>query len=229
MMRALIAALALMPLPVAAQAAPPAPSAVPAPAATVRVTIATAAGPIVLAIEKDRAPVTAANFLKYVDQKRLDGVVFYRTVKVAPDYGFIQFGTQNDPKRTLPPIRHEPTSQTGLSHVDGAISMAMATPGTAAGDFFIIVGDTPGMDAKGGDPGYAVFGRVVEGMDVVHRILEMPTSPTRGEGIMKGQMLDPTLPVTNVRRAPVRPAPSGSAPQQPASPLPTPSPVATPR
>ena len=174
------------------------------PATATRVTLRTAAGPIVLAIETQKAPVTAANFLKYVDGKRLDGTVFYRTVKVQdePRYGFIQFGTQNDPKRTLPPIAHEPTSKTGLSHVDGAISMAMAQPGTARGDFFIIVGNTPAMDASAEGPGYAVFGRVVEGMEVVHRIMDMPTSPTKGVGIMKGQMLEPTVPVTSATRMP---------------------------
>lgn len=188
------------------QSPPQPPSAAPAPdpATTTRVTLVTPAGPIVLAIETQKAPITAANFLKYVDGKRLDGTVFYRTVKVQnePRYGFIQFGTQNDPKRSLPPIAHEPTSQTGLSHVDGAISMAMAEPGTARGDFFIIVGNTPAMDADGSTPGYAVFGRVVEGMDVVHRIMDMPTSPTKGAGIMKGQMLEPTLRVNTARRTP---------------------------
>lgn len=209
-MRMLLATAALIAsTPLAAQEAPtptqaPAPTPAPDPATTTRVTVTTAAGPIVLAIETQKAPVTAANFLKYVDGKKLDGTVFYRTVKVQaePRYGFIQFGTQNDPKRTLPPIAHEPTSKTGLSHVDGAISMAMAEPGTGRGDFFIIVGNTPAMDATPTNPGYAVFGRVVEGMDVVHRIMDMPTSATKGEGIMKGQMLEPTLPVTTARRTP---------------------------
>jgi peptidyl-prolyl cis-trans isomerase A (cyclophilin A) len=208
-----LAAALLLPTGVAAQdvpaAAPATTSATPpapAKAATAIVTLSTAAGPILLEIETEKAPVTAANFLKYVDGKRLDGTVFYRTVKVQaePRYGFIQFGTQNDPKRTLPPIAHEPTSKTGLSHVDGAISMAMAEPGTARGDFFIIVGNTPAMDADGTNPGYAVFGRVVQGMDVVHRIMDMPTSPTKGEGIMKGQMLEPTVPVTTARRTPAQ-------------------------
>jgi peptidyl-prolyl cis-trans isomerase A (cyclophilin A) len=80
--------------------------------------------------------------------------------------------------------------------------MAMAEPGTARGDFFIIVGNTPAMDADGSNPGYAVFGRVVEGMDVVRHIMDLPTSPTKGEGIMKGQMLEPTVPVKTARRAP---------------------------
>lgn len=208
-----LAAALLLPTGVAAQDVPAAARATtsatppaPAKAATTIVTLSTAAGPIVLEIETEKAPVTAANFLKYVDGKRLDGTVFYRTVKVQaePRYGFIQFGTQNDPKRTLPPIAHEPTSKTGLSHVDGAISMAMAEPGTARGDFFIIVGNTPAMDADGTNPGYAVFGRVVQGLDVVHRIMDMPTSPTKGEGIMKGQMLEPTVPVTTARRTPAQ-------------------------
>ena len=197
---ALLAAL-LATSPALAQTATGAPPAA-TPAATVRVTIVTAQGPIVLEVEKDKAPITAANFLKYVDGKRLDGTVFYRSVKVQEDFGFIQFGTQNDPKRSLPPIPHEPTTKTGLSHVDGAISMAMGKPGEARGDFFIIVGNTPSMDADANQPGYAAFGRVVEGMDVVKRIMELPTSPTKGVGMMKGQMLEPTVPVKSVRRTP---------------------------
>ena len=185
---------------------PPPPATTPAPAApvyqTVDVRLETAKGPIVLRLEKERAPITTANFLKYVDGKRLDGTAFYRVVRVTPTFGFIQFGTQNDAKRTLPPIAHEATTQTGLSHTDGAISMAMAAPGTAAGDFFIIVGDTPSMDASADQPGYAVFGHVEEGMETVRAIMALPTSPTKGEGVMKGSILEPSLPVTIVRRVP---------------------------
>ena len=212
-MRSLLIPALLLSTPAIAQTTAPAPVPAPSPAstnpssaaepvATTQVTLTTEQGPIVLAIETEKAPITAANFLKYVEGKRLDDTVFYRTVKVQdePRYGFIQFGTQNDPKRTLPPIAHEPTSKTGLSHVDGAISMAMAEPGTARGDFFIIVGNTPAMDAEGANPGYAVFGRVIQGMDVVRRIMDMPTSPTKGEGIMKGQMLEPTVPLKTARK-----------------------------
>lgn len=201
---------------------PPAPAAT-TPAEKVHVTITTAQGPIVLEIEKGKAPITAANFLKYVDGKKLDGTVFYRAVKVQDNYGFIQFGTQNDPARSLPPIAHEPTSKTGLSHVDGAISMAMATPGTARGDFFIIVGNTPSMDAEGANPGYAVFGRVVQGMEIVRRIMEMPTSPTKGVGLMKGQMLEPTVAVKSARRS----AAPAMTPVPVPSPTPTPAPTPT--
>ena len=177
--------------PPVAPAVPP-PAATPAPA-TVRVTLTTEAGSIVVAVETERAPITAANFLRYVDQKRLDGVTFYRAVKVADGFGLVQGGVRNDPKRVLKVIAHEPTSQTGLSNVDATISMARGAPGTANGDFFIIVGDMSALDANPKQPGdnlgFAAFGHIVAGMDVVHTILEAPKSPTAGEGEMRGQML----------------------------------------
>ncbi len=172
--------------------------------ATIRVSLQTSEGPIVLELEKERAPVTTANFLRYVDQKRLDGTSFYRATKVADGYGLIQGGVRNDPKRVLPPIAHEPTSKTGLSHVDGAISMARAAPGSASADFFIMIGAIPSMDADPAQPGdnlgFAVFGRVVEGMDVVRHILDAPTSPTEGEGAMKGQMIAAPVRIIMARR-----------------------------
>jgi len=187
--------------------APPPASPVEAPKpATVQVALDTAAGRIVLAIETERAPLSAKNFLRYVDGKKLDGTGFYRAANIAPGYGLVQFGTRYDPKRTLPPIALEPTSKTGLSHTDGAISMARAGPNTGSGDFFIVVGDMKSMDADptqpGDNQGFAVFGHVVEGMDVVKKILEAPTSPTEGEGVMKGQMLSPVVTIADARRAP---------------------------
>lgn len=201
-MIAAVLALALAAPQVAPAAPAPAAPAAPVPAMLTRVVLTTAAGPIVIGVDAKAAPVTAANFLKYVDARKLDGVAFYRAVKVADGYGLVQFGTRNDAKRTLPPIRHEPTTQTGLSHTDGTISMAMAAPGTATGDFFVVVGDLPSMDAKDGQPGFAAFGRVLEGMDVIRTILAAPTSPTLGEGAMKGQMLSPAIRITTARRAP---------------------------
>ncbi len=186
----------------AAPPPPPAPAAAPTPATLTRVVLTTAAGPIVIGVDSRAAPVTAANFLKYVDGKKLDGVAFYRAVKVADGFGLVQFGTRNDRARTLPAIKHEPTTQTGLSHTDGTISMAMAAPGTASGDFFVVVGDLPSMDATAGQPGFAAFGRVLEGMDVIRTILLAPTSPTLGDGAMKGQMLAPAIRITTARRAP---------------------------
>ncbi len=174
--------------------------------ADVRVALDTDAGRIVVTVHADKAPVTAANFLRYVDQKRFDGTLFYRGVGAA-DYGFVQGGTQNDPKRILPPIKHEPTTQTSLTHDDGALSMARYAPGSATGDFFIVLGKMPAMDAQpqqaGGDnQGFAVFAHVVEGMDVVKAILAAPKSATAGEGVMKGQMLAAPVKILTARRAP---------------------------
>jgi peptidyl-prolyl cis-trans isomerase A (cyclophilin A) len=169
---------------------------------SVEVTMHTSLGDIVLALAKDRAPVTVSHFLRYVDQKRFDGCNFYRAVTVGDEgkFGLIQGGLRGDPKRVLKPIAHEPTTVTGLSHIDGAISMARAEPGTANADFFIVVGDSISYDAQpGGDPGYAIFGRVIEGMDVVRTILGQPRS-VDGQGVMKGQMIAKPVKILTVRR-----------------------------
>jgi len=168
----------------------------------VRVAIETTAGTII-AETSPRAPVTMANFLRYVDERRLDGASFYRGMEVIPGVGLVQGGVQGVAGKVLPPIAHEPTSETGLSHVDGALSMARFDPGTATGDFFIIVGDLTSLDAgkaAPGDPGFAVFGRVVEGMEIVRQILVAPKSPTEGEGVMRGQMLEPRVRIISARR-----------------------------
>jgi peptidyl-prolyl cis-trans isomerase A (cyclophilin A) len=116
-----------------------------------------------------------------------------------PGRGLIQAGV--DHRRRLPPIAHEPTSRTGLSHVDGAVSIARDAPGTATADITIMLGDMTYLDAAGADPdGYAVFGRVVSGMDTVGRIHRAPTSPTEGEGAMRGQMLDSRVRILSARR-----------------------------
>lgn len=184
-----------------AQAAPPpAPPIAPAPA-LVNVRIVTAAGPIVIALEKERAPITTANFLRYVDAKRYDGVPFYRAMNLSWGGGLIQAGVR-DQAKLFPPIKHEPTSLTGIKHVEGTISIARNAPGTATSDFSIMVGDMSGLDARGDDPGFAAFGHVVEGMEVVKKILASPTSPTMGVGVMKGQMLQPTVKIVSIRRMP---------------------------
>lgn len=177
----------------------------PAPA-TVRVLLHTSAGDIIVALETQRAPITAGNFLRYVDARRFDGIDFYRAMPGnRPATGLIQGGLRN-PRLLYPPIAHEPTSQTGLTHVDGALSAPRLGLGTAQADFTIMVGAQHYLDAgpgSGGDgQGYAVFGRVVEGMDVVRRILASPTSPTEGQGVMRGQMLDPRIRILTARRLP---------------------------
>ena len=206
MMRRLVVAglLAALALPAAAQTSP-APLATPAPALP-RVALETSAGRIVIEVETAKAPVTAANFLRYVDQKKLDGIVFYRTVKVADRFGFVQFGTDGDAKRTLPPIKHEPTSETGLHHTEGTISVARLGLGTARGDFTIMLGDQrPSMDADpakpGDNQGYAAFGRVVEGMDVVLKIFDAPVSKTAAiRGAFKGEIPGVPVRIVSARR-----------------------------
>lgn len=192
--------------PVVAQTTP----ASPAPAQKedlVPVAIDTSLGRIVVAVDRGHAPVTTANFLHYVDTHRFDGEKFYRAMH-APDAkgadgGLIQGGITSDARKLYPPIAHEPTSQTGLHHVAGTISLAGAGPGTGRADFFILISDMPGLDAggPGGDAnGFAAFGHVTEGMDVVKKIWASPTSATKGEGAMKGQMLDPAIKILHAAR-----------------------------
>ncbi len=177
----------------------------PAQAELVPVAIETSLGRIVVALDKTHAPVTTANFLHYIDTHHFDGQNFYRAMHVG-DGGLIQGGITTDARKLYAPIAHEPTSQTGLHHVAGAISMANAGPGTARADFFILASDIPALDSKGDDPGFAVFGHVIEGMDVVKQILASPVSPTKGEGAMKGQMLEPEIKIVKVERvAPAKP------------------------
>ncbi|HEY5290043.1 MAG TPA: peptidylprolyl isomerase [Caulobacteraceae bacterium] len=172
-----------------------------------RVTLTTALGAVELELASDKAPISAANFLAYVDQKRLDGASFYRAMKLGstPLNGLIQGGPQGDPAKVLPPIAHEPTIKTGILHKDGVISLARYAPGTATCDFFICVGDQPSLDAdpsqSGDNQGFAAFGHVVAGMDVVRKILLSPTSPTKGEGVMKGEMLEPQVAILSARRS----------------------------
>ena len=176
---------------------------------TTNVVMTTDLGQIVIALETERAPVTAANFLRYADEKRFDGIEFYRAMRLEWDEqpnGLIQAGTKMDPRRILPPIAHEPTSQTGVKHLAGTISMARYEPGSATGDFSIMLSAQPGLDADpaGEDAerraGYAAFGHVVEGMDVVRAIFDAPVDPDKGEGVMKGQMLAQPVKILSVRR-----------------------------
>jgi peptidyl-prolyl cis-trans isomerase A (cyclophilin A) len=171
---------------------------------TVRVRLETEAGAIVVALDARRAPITTANFVRYVDEGRFDGTTFYRASRTpgSEGRGFIQGGIRRDVRRMFPAILHEPTSETGLTHREGTISMARAETGAGAiGDFFITASAMPTLDARRGSPGYAAFGRVVEGMDVVRRILAAPTVANAGRGAMRGQMLSPTIRILSARRA----------------------------
>jgi len=199
---ALLAALAAPAL--GQTAAPPAPA---AQEDLVPVAIDTSLGRIVVALDRGHAPITTANFLHYVDTHRYDGQNFYRAMHMddgkGGDGGLIQGGITTDARKLYPPIAHEPTTQTGLHNVAGAISMANGGAGTARSDFFILLSDMPGLDANGpgGDAtGFAAFGRVTEGMDVVKKIWAAPVSATKGEGAMRGQMLEPKVQIIKVSR-----------------------------
>ncbi|HEV2594947.1 MAG TPA: peptidylprolyl isomerase [Sphingomicrobium sp.] len=201
-----VALLALVTAPALSQkAAPPVVS--PTAEDLVPVRIETSLGPIVVALDRGHAPVTTTNFLHYVDAHRYDGEVFYRAMHVpdqnGADGGLIQGGITKDARKLFAPIGHEPTTKTGLHNVAGAISLANAGPGTGKADFFILVSDMPGLDAggPGGDAnGFASFGHVTEGMDVVRKIWNSPVSATKGAGAMKGQMLEPPVKIFHVSR-----------------------------
>ncbi len=168
----------------------------------VRVVIETAAGEIEAEIDTVRAPITGANFLKYVDTGLFDGGRFFRTVR--PDnqvdkpvrIAVIQAAASRDRRAEFfPAIPLERTSTTGIPHKDGTLSMARSTPDTARDSFSICVGDQPDLDFGGkrqpDGQGFAAFGQVVRGMDVV-RTIQM--------GPAKGETLTPEVAIVSVRR-----------------------------
>ena len=172
----------------------------------VQVLIATDHGDIHAALEAAKAPITCANFLRYVDSGRYDGSSFYRATHApgAPTVGLIEGGI-DDPRKLYPPIAHESTLMTGLKHQDGTLSMAREGLGTAASDFFVCSGETSYLDANpaasGDNAGYAAFGQVIQGMDIVRAILALPTTGLARNPDMQGQMLDPPVRVLGMRRA----------------------------
>lgn len=169
MIRSLVVTLSL--LATAASAARPAP--------LPKVAIVTSEGTITAVLEAKKAPITTANFLRYVDAHRFDGTTFYRAArsKSFAGRGLIQGGIDHNIPKSFLPIKHEPTSKTGLRHLDGTLSMARNEVGSAMGDFFITLGPAPDLDARGSYAGYAAFGHVLSGMNVAKRILAKPTFP----------------------------------------------------
>lgn len=149
--------------------------------------IQTDVGDIAVEIYPEKAPLTAGNFLRYVDEGRFVSASFYRvvrldnqaddTVRIEVIQGGIGF-VESDMR--LPPIEHETTDKTGILHRDGVISMARAAPGTASSEFFVCVGDQPELDFGGkrnpDGQGFAAFGRVIKGMAVVHVIHNKPAT-----------------------------------------------------
>jgi peptidyl-prolyl cis-trans isomerase A (cyclophilin A) len=172
------------------------------PASPVRVLLETDLGAIELEVDLVRAPLTGANFLRYVDAGHYDGGRFHRTVKRDNQPGkavrieVVQAGpSPAREKEGFPAIALERTSLTGLRHQDGCLSMARDGPDTATSDFFICIGDQPELDFAGkrnpDGQGFAAFGRVVKGMDVVRRIQASPA---------KDQALTPPVTIRSARR-----------------------------
>ncbi len=187
-----------------AQSVAPAQAVGPAPPSAVVVRLTTALGEIDLEIDSVHAPVSAANFLRSVDAGRYDGGRFHRTVR--PDnetrkdvaIEVIQGGVAPErEKDELPPIALERTTVTGLKHRDGTLSMARAEPDTATSDFFICIGDQPLLDFGGArnpdGQGFAAFGKVVRGMEIVRQIQAAPAA---------GQALTPPVQILTARRLP---------------------------
>lgn len=168
------------------------------------VMLQTSMGDIHIALDLEHAPQTAKNFLAYVDSGLFSRMTFYRASASRRDgsEGMIQGGMRNNLRGTMPPVAHEPTYTSGLSHVDGAVSMAYTSmPGSARTEFFIVVGEIPGYDGvPGGEPGYAVFGRVTKGMSVVRNILRLPTSKNARNPVLQGQMLVEPVQIIAARR-----------------------------
>jgi peptidyl-prolyl cis-trans isomerase A (cyclophilin A) len=197
-MRPFLACLALLLIPAATRA-----TAAPAPTPReIHVVLETARGEIELALDPIHAPATTANFLRYVAAGLYDGGGFHRTVKPdnQPDKKIrievIQAGI--DPAKAKldgPPIALERTRDTGLKHLDGTISMARDGPDTATSDFFICLGAQPELDFSGkrnpDGQGFAAFGRVIRGLDVVRAIQQAPA---------EGQALKPAVKILRARR-----------------------------
>ncbi len=166
-----------------------------------RVLIQTDLGSILLELFIRQAPVTVQNFLRYIEEGRFAGATFYRVVRMDNQpkdkvkIEVIQGGLKldNHPLQ-LPPILHESTQQTGILHTDGVISMARNEPGSATCDFFICIGDQSALDFGGmrnpDGQGFAAFGKVIGGMDVVHKI---------HSSAAHGQTLEPNIGITKIQ------------------------------
>jgi peptidyl-prolyl cis-trans isomerase A (cyclophilin A) len=164
------------------------------------VLIKTELGNIEVEIFQSKAPVSAGNFLKYVDSGVYKNSYFYRTVKLnnQPDNDVkievIQGGIL-DKSDNYQPIKHETTKETGILHKDGTISYARNEPGTATTEFFICIGDQPELDYGGkrnpDRQGFAAFGKIIKGMDIVREIQNQPSDQ---------QMLNPKVKILNIER-----------------------------
>ena len=166
------------------------------------ISMETELGPIQLELYPDRAPITVSNFLRYVDENRYEDFHFYRVVHMEnqPDNDVkievIQGGLGFDKHpMELPTIIHETTDKTSIRHLNGTLSMARLEPGTASSEIFICINDQPELDYSGkrnpDGQGFAAFGKVISGMDVIRKIQLLPETK---------QMLDKVVKVNSIQR-----------------------------
>ena len=174
----------------------------------VKIIMVTSEGSIEIELYADKAPGTVGNFLRYIDGGIFDGGSFYRVVTNENDHGepkieVIQGGMNRNGK-AFPPIDHETTMDTGILHTDGVISMARGDVGTANSEFFICIGDQPGLDfgqnRNTDGLGFAAFGKVTSGMDVVRAIEQLPANADSKSPYTKGQMLDSPVAIISISR-----------------------------
>ncbi|PWB80453.1 MAG: peptidylprolyl isomerase [Candidatus Methylomirabilota bacterium] len=176
------------------------------------VVLETTMGSIEVTVDPVRAPLSAGDFLRYVDRGLYDEAAFYRVVRQGNDHGtppieVVQGGIV-DKAKALEPIPHETTEQTGITHSDGVISLARTEPGTGGGSaFFICIGDQPALDFGGtrntDGLGFAAFGRVTDGMDVVRKIHALPAEAAAPVEYLKGQLLTEPVTILKARRVTV--------------------------
>lgn len=219
MPRLLLALLLFLPLGLAAQAAPPSTAGETPPAPGPKVLLHTSVGDITLELYPDKAPKSVANFLQYVREGFYDGTVFHRAISGYLVQGGL-YTRDLQPKRTHPAIASE--ADNGLSNLRGTVAVARgADPSSGTAQFFINLVDNRRLDYAGNQSGltwgYAVFGRVVEGMDVVDKIAALPT---RGQGPFAADVPYPLPLIESARvvgaQAPA-PAASAKAPARAAS------------
>lgn len=175
-----------------------------------RIVMSTGEGDIEIELYVKKAPITAGNFLNLVDNGQLDGGSFYRVVtydndKGSPKIEVIQGGRGDASEGEIDAIDHETTERTGILHTNGVISMARGGVGTATSEFFIVIGDQPGLDyGESRNPdgqGFAAFGKVVRGMDVVRKIQGLPADGPSDSDYTRGQILTQPVIISTVRRA----------------------------
>ena len=184
---------------------------------TVRVVLETAMGEVEVELYPERAPISVAQFLRYVDGSHYDGASFYRATRTADGHSFdiVQGGRSRMPMLTgedppgeppFPPIPHETTHDTGMRNERGVLAYARRDPGTANSEFFFNLGDSGVLNTDEGGPdrdgfGYATFGRVVRGIEVLDAVQQLPTDAPTDNEIVQGQILTDPVEILAIRRS----------------------------